>query len=53
MDEVSIYNRALTTNELVAIYAAGNSGKCRTTALPRASHNNPKADCECQRQCSI
>ncbi|HXU75981.1 MAG TPA: LamG-like jellyroll fold domain-containing protein, partial [Methylomirabilota bacterium] len=28
IDEVSVYNRALGTNEIVAIYAAGPSGKC-------------------------
>ena len=29
MDEVSIYNRALTSNEIAAIYAAGSAGKCQ------------------------
>jgi hypothetical protein len=28
MDEVTIYNRALTTAEIQAIYSAGSSGKC-------------------------
>ena len=28
MDEVSIYNRALTTPEIQSIYAAGSTGKC-------------------------
>ena len=28
IDEVEIYNRALSLNEIVAIYNAGNSGKC-------------------------
>ena len=28
MDEVSLYNRALTTNEIAAIYAARGTGKC-------------------------
>ncbi len=28
VDEVSIYNRALTSNEVAAIYVAGSSGKC-------------------------
>jgi len=28
LDEVSLYNRALSTNEIAAIYAAGSSGKC-------------------------
>lgn len=29
MDELAIYNRALTTNEIQAIYMAGASGTCR------------------------
>jgi hypothetical protein len=28
VDELSLYNRALTTNELQGIYAAGSGGKC-------------------------
>ncbi len=28
IDEASIYNRALSTNEIAAIYNAGNAGKC-------------------------
>ena len=28
LDELSLYNRALTTNEIAAIYAARSSGKC-------------------------
>ncbi|MGA2241282.1 MAG: LamG-like jellyroll fold domain-containing protein [Verrucomicrobiota bacterium] len=31
IDEVSIYNRALTTSEIQAIYAAGSGGKCPLT----------------------
>jgi hypothetical protein len=34
IDEVSIYNRALSSNEIAAIYAAGNAGKCFTPAPP-------------------
>jgi Concanavalin A-like lectin/glucanases superfamily/Immunoglobulin domain len=34
MDEVSVYNRALTTNEVRAIYAAGAAGKCVPTPPP-------------------
>jgi hypothetical protein len=30
MDEISIYNRALASNEIAAIYAAGGAGKCFT-----------------------
>lgn len=29
IDEVCIYNRALTTNEIEAIYQAGSAGKCK------------------------
>ena len=30
VDEVSLYNRALTAPEVQAIYQAGNGGKCTT-----------------------
>src|ERR1043165_9918202 len=30
VDEVSIYNRALASNEVAALYAAGSAGKCYT-----------------------
>jgi hypothetical protein len=33
LDEVSLYNRALGSNEIFAIYAAGSSGKCRLPAI--------------------
>ncbi|MDB6110726.1 MAG: hypothetical protein JWR69_2476 [Pedosphaera sp.] len=29
LDEVSLYNRALSSNEIAAIYAAGAAGKCK------------------------
>jgi hypothetical protein len=29
LDEVEVYNRALSTNELNAIYSAGTAGKCK------------------------
>jgi alpha-tubulin suppressor-like RCC1 family protein len=32
MDETSIYNRALSSNEIAAIYNAGSAGKCTTTS---------------------
>jgi hypothetical protein len=38
LDEVSIYNRALTPDEIAAIYAAGSAGKCPVpviTSQPR------------------
>jgi hypothetical protein len=34
IDEVSLYNRALTASEIQAIYAAGSEGKCYTPAPP-------------------
>lgn len=34
MDELSLYNRALTSNEIAAIYAVGSSGKCFTPMAP-------------------
>jgi uncharacterized repeat protein (TIGR01451 family) len=35
VDEVSVYNRALSQSEIAAIYAAGTDGKCKP-ALPSA-----------------
>ncbi len=32
LDEISIYNRALSAKEISAIYASGTDGKCRTAA---------------------
>lgn len=32
IDEVSIYNRALSANEILAIFAAGSAGKCFTNS---------------------
>ena len=34
MDEVSVYSRALSSNEVVAIYNAGSVGKCFTPVAP-------------------
>jgi hypothetical protein len=34
MDEVSLYNRALSSNEVAAIYKAGSFGKCPPIAPP-------------------
>ncbi len=34
LDEVSLYNRALASNEIAAIYAAGAAGKCKTGIAP-------------------
>jgi len=35
IDEPSVYNRALSTNEIQAIYNAGSAGKCVDIAQPR------------------
>jgi hypothetical protein len=32
LDEVSLYNRALSSNEVAAIYAAGSAGKCKVAS---------------------
>ncbi len=37
IDEPAIYSRALTTNEITAIYNAGSAGKCNSTATPFSS----------------
>ena len=34
LDEVSLYNRALASNEIAAIFAAGSSGKCKGATPP-------------------
>ena len=34
LDDVAIFNRALSSNEVVAIYQAGGSGFCNTNDLP-------------------
>jgi hypothetical protein len=33
LDEISLYNRALSSNEVAAIYNAGSAGKCGATSL--------------------
>jgi Concanavalin A-like lectin/glucanases superfamily len=33
LDEVGFYNRALSSNEIAAIYAAGRGGKCKTPTV--------------------
>lgn len=40
MDEVEIFNRALDTVEVAAIYNAGSAGKCRTCTPPPANMVN-------------
>jgi subtilase family serine protease len=34
LDEISLYNRALSSNEVAAIYLAGNGGKCAPVEPP-------------------
>ncbi|MSU58567.1 MAG: LamG domain-containing protein [Pedosphaera sp.] len=34
IDEIAVYNRALSTNEIQAIFAAGSAGKCAATSPP-------------------
>ena len=34
LDEVTLYSRALASNEISAIYAAGSAGKCKTASPP-------------------
>jgi hypothetical protein len=43
IDEVSIYNRALGSNEIASIYAAGSAGKCLSAWLSIQS-SGPAAD---------
>jgi Ig-like domain-containing protein len=35
MDEMSLYNRALSSNEIAAIFAAGSAGKCTSSLSPQ------------------
>lgn len=37
IDEVSLYNRALSPEEVQAIYGAGAAGKCKTAVAPQIS----------------
>ena len=37
IDEISIYNRALSSDEIAAIYAASSAGKCKSGQIPGAS----------------
>ena len=45
IDEVSIYNRALTASEIQAIYTAGSGGKCYTPSAPAIFPNRPIRRC--------
>jgi len=45
IDEPQIFNRALTANEVAAIYAAGSSGQCKVpTGIPHLTSVTPNAD---------
>ena len=39
LDEVSFYNRPLSSNEIGALYAAGTSGKCKAPSLTAQPQN--------------
>src|SRR5437763_6154968 len=36
IDEVAVFNRALSAGEIRAIYNAGSAGKCEVTTAPRS-----------------
>ena len=44
IDEVSLYKRALSSNEIVSIYTAGDAGKCRELERPSLSISNISAN---------
>lgn len=44
IDDVSVYSRALSSNEIAAIYAAGSAGKCLVTANNPPTLANPIPD---------
>jgi len=41
LDEVSLYNRPLASNEIAAIYAAGSAGKCKNVSTQPAIITQP------------
>jgi len=43
IDEVSLYSRALSSNEVAAIYAAGSAGKCKGTPIITTASELPEA----------
>ncbi len=43
IDEVSIYNRALSDAEIQAIYLANDAGKCKSSTTPIVASVTPKA----------
>jgi hypothetical protein len=42
IDEISLYNRALTPNEIAEIYHAGAAGKCTANRLPPSIITQPQ-----------
>jgi hypothetical protein len=54
VDEVEIFNRALTAEEIQAIFAADSAGKCKNRAPTAICHNvTVSADPECTANASI
>jgi len=55
MDEVSLYNRALTPAEIQAIYSADGLGKCSLNSTPVAICSNVivSAGADCQAEASV
>jgi len=45
IDEVDIYNRALSTSEIHSIYAAGSAGKCKECTPPDVSITGGESVC--------
>src|ERR1044071_892620 len=43
IDEASVYNRALSTSEIAAIYNAGSAGKCAPTAVGPSITSQPQS----------
>jgi hypothetical protein len=43
IDELAVYNRALTAAEIQAIYGAGSSGKCVTPPIPTSILTHPQS----------
>ena len=44
MDEVSVYSRALSSNEIAGIYAAGNAGKCLADTTGGSAEMYPQSN---------
>ena len=50
VDELSVYNRALSDQEIASIFGAGTAGKCRPGVNPACSNslNDPDDDGDCE-----